>query len=98
MSYSHSFSCNFYYDADENAPDKSKYPTSVAMALRSMPKKRWNEMCKDVFHCKPDFVDIDTVMDKIMETDTVSNLSSPVEVWIDSEGYYTIEVYDCISL
>ena len=29
-----------------------------------------------------------------METDTVSNLDSPVEVWIDSEGYHTIEVYD----
>lgn len=95
MSYSHSFANGFYYDEDEAAPNKSKRPTSVHMALRSMKSKDWKAMCKDVFPgVEPDYVDIDMVMDKIMETDTVSNLDSPVEVWIDEEGYHTIEVYD----
>ena len=97
MSFGHSFTEGFYYDEqvqNDAAPNKSKRPTSVAMALRSMPKKKWNAMCKDVFGCSPDFVDLDTVMDKIRETDTVGTLSVPVDVWIDEEGYYTVDVYD----
>ena len=34
------------------------------------------------------------IMDRILETDIVGCLSVPVEVWIDDEGYYTVEVYD----
>lgn len=95
MAYGHSFATGFYYDEAEDAPNKSKRPTSVSMALRSMPRRLWNEMAREVFNCAGKFLDVDTVMDKIMETDTVSCLTSPVEVWIDSEGYYRIDVYDC---
>ena len=34
--------------------------------------------------------------DSIMETNMCSNLDTPVEVWIDPEGEYTIKVYDSI--
>lgn len=91
MSYSHSFSSDFY---DDGGNGTKKRPSCVRQALENMPKRYWNNMCRDVFHCKPEFVDVDMVMDKIMETDTVGTLSSPVDVWIDPEGYYTIEVYD----
>jgi hypothetical protein len=39
-------------------------------------------------------VQIYTVMDKIRETNTCGSLSSPVDVWIDEEGYFTVDVYD----
>jgi hypothetical protein len=33
-------------------------------------------------------------MNKIKETDTVGTLTPPVDVWIDEQGYYTVDVYD----
>jgi len=90
MSFSHSFSADFY----DGVYGTRKRPACVREALEVMPKRKWNSMCRDVFHCKPEYVDVDTVMAKIVETNTVSNLDSPVEVWIDEEGYYRIDVYD----
>jgi hypothetical protein len=71
-----------------------KRPYSVYGALRAMSNKDWKNMCKDVFNCKPDYVDIETVMTQIAEVDTCSDLGSPVNVWIDDEGYYTVSVYE----
>lgn len=34
------------------------------------------------------------LMKKIEETNTCSNLDSPVAVWIDKEGFYTVDVYE----
>jgi len=34
------------------------------------------------------------VVVKVQETDTCRNLDSPVEVFIDSEGWHTLLVYD----
>jgi hypothetical protein len=39
-------------------------------------------------------VDADMVMEMIRETNTVSNLNSPVEVWIDPKGWHTVVVWD----
>lgn len=91
MSFSHSFSEDFYYQ--EGWETKTRHPTSVAQALFSMPKKKWNRMCRDVFGVKGDLIDVETVMDKIRETNTCTDLSVPVEVWIDEEGYYTVQVH-----
>lgn len=91
MSYSLSFSPEFF--DSEDAPSKDR-PFTVRQALEAMPEDRWAEMAREVFNCDPQFVDVDTVMQKITETDTCGTLSSPVDVWIDPEGYFTVDVYD----
>lgn len=92
MSYSHSFSPEFYWG--EGSPKESDRPTNVADALASMSDREWDEMATEVFGVPGERLDIDTVMAKIEETDTVGDLSVPVDVWIDDEGWYTVDVYD----
>jgi hypothetical protein len=101
MAYSHSFAPSFYGDPYEAAP--SKRPTTVCDALASLSNTKWRAMVRDVFNItdKPrggvdpaDVVGIEDVLAKIIETDTVSNLTVPVSVWIDAEGFHTIDVYD----
>ena len=69
-------------------------PATVADALASMPDDDWNTMCGDVFGCAAEFVDVDTVLERIIETDTVSSFQPPVEVWIDGDGDHTVLVHD----
>lgn len=90
MSFEHSFDSDFYINGTEQS--NTKKPTSVYNALFNMPKKQYNQMCKEIFNCK--YVDLDVVFEKIMETNTVGNLNSPVEVYIDPKGYYSIMVWD----
>lgn len=91
MAYSHSFSAEFYGDVYNASPEDR--PTNLADALASMPKEVWDDMAREVFGVSGDMLDIETVYSKAIETDTVGTLSTPVDVWIDSEGYYTVEVY-----
>ena len=94
MAFDLSFAAEFFigpYDFD-TAPNDP--PTSVYQALQAMSAELWAEMCEEVFPgIDPDFIDCNTVMDKIRETDTCTDLRSPVEVWIDREGYFTVEVH-----
>lgn len=94
MAFSHSFSPEFYGDPYSCGP--TERPTNLADAIASMSDKAWDDMAADVFGCadRSDVLDVETVFAQAIETDTVSNLDSPVCVWIDSEGYYTVDVYD----
>ena len=101
MSYGLSFSSEFFTGDGINYGGAwtgdcpvSNPPCCVADALAAMPASRWKAMARDVFRCEPHFVDVFTVMAKIEETDTCSDLRSPVEVWIDPEGFYTVEVHE----
>ena len=77
------------YDADYGKSDK---PASVWQAIHSMPDDEWEAMAKDLF---PDeHITAEKVMDMVRETNTCSNLTVPVEVWIDSEGRYTFYVWE----
>ena len=91
MAYGLSFSAAFYGDCEKAT--KSDRPTNVADALASMPDDTWSGMCSEVFNRSPDYVDLEAVMLKIRDTDTCSNLDSPVSVWIDEEGWYAVDVY-----
>ncbi len=96
MAYSHSFSPEFYGDVYGPGESTSR-PTTVAQAIvsmRELERDRWERMAKEVFGVPGDHLSEDEVFDKIIETDTVSNLTSPVEVWIDEDGYYTLLVWD----
>jgi len=96
MVYSHSFSPEFYGDIYEPGEPTSR-PTTVAQAIVSMKeleRDRWDRMAEEVFGVYGEHLSEDVVLEKILETDTVSNLTSPVEVWIDEDGYYTLLVWD----
>lgn len=98
MAFELSFAEDFFWgdgmDGDYGWQEKSDHPTSVAQALFSMPEEEWNEMVKEVFGCDPEFVDVETVMEKVRDTNTCTDLSPPVEVWIDEEGWYKVQVYE----
>ena len=70
----------------------SKYPTSISQAIESMDNNDWNNMIEDLFMDKD--VGIGDVMDLIIDTNTCANLDSPVEVWIDPEGFWTLLIYE----
>jgi hypothetical protein len=95
-SYGHSFSPDFY--GDPNSPKESDQPTTVADALFSLSTDEWDDIASGVFGMHDGReLDISSVLDKIKETDSVSDLESPVEVWIDPQGYFTVEVYEDLS-
>lgn len=96
MPYSHSFSPEFYGDIYDPGEPTSR-PTTVAQAIvsmRELERDRWDRMAREVFGISSEHLSEDVVFEKIIETDTVSDLASPVEVWIDEEGYYTLLVWD----
>lgn len=102
MAYELSFSDEFFMgdgsvDLYEIAP--AARPDSVLQAIISLPRKVQLQIAKDVFD-SPDpefYVDSESfpfdVLDRIQETNTCTNLDSPVEVWIDQDGFYTVRVY-----
>lgn len=93
MSYAHSFSPDFYGDPDQ--PRKQGRPICVVDALASMPEEQWREMIADMFPGRDSHaVSLSEVLDAVMETDSVSNLDAPVEVWIDRDGFHRVFVYD----
>jgi hypothetical protein len=94
MAFELSFSPEFFWGEEGFYEEKTAYPTSVMQALFSMDEEAWAEMAREVFGCEPEFVDLDVALSKISETNTCTDLRPPVEVWIDDEGYYTVEVYD----
>lgn len=69
-------------------------PTTVYQAILAMPDESFTEMAKDVFQCDPQFVTAEMVLEKVQETNTCGRLHVPVDVWIDAEGDYTLDVYD----
>lgn len=83
------------YDRSDWAVNKDGKPISVWTAIHLMSDEDWDNMCKDVFpDIDPEYVDPSSVMEKIEETDTCSNLDTPCRVWIDKEGWHTVEVYE----
>ncbi len=102
MSYELSFTENFFTGFNLD-PDRSDKPTSVLQALVSLPDKAYLTICREVLSYNSDFVD-DTLRDSCKEiygdiikeiraVNTCSTLTSPVEVWLDVEGCFTVLVY-----
>lgn len=96
MAFELSFGPEFFYaaeDAEDIEPDPER-PISVFQAICTMPREDWNQMCQEVFGLDGNSVNTEMVMQKIRETDTCRDLRSPVEVYIDPEGWYTVRVYE----
>lgn len=60
----------------------------------NLSQETWNELAEQVFGIDPSQLDFSMVLSKIEETNTCRNLDSPVEVFIDPEGDFTVYVYD----
>ena len=90
MAYAHSFTERFY--GDPYNPVRCDHPATVVDALASLTDDTWQRMSLDLFGCCD--VDLELALTKILETDTVTSFQPPVEVWIDPDGYYTVEVHD----
>ena len=96
MAFDLSFPPEFFigpHDLDGVEFNKER-PVSVYQAIQAMSEEDYATMAREVFDCDPDFVDVDMVLTKIQETNTCRDLRSPVEVYIDDEGYHSVEVYD----
>lgn len=96
MAFSLSFSPEFFvgpFDL-EGYTQKTEEPSSVYQALVLMDPAEWATMAREVFSCAPDHLTVETVLEKIRETDTCRDIRSPVEVYVDPEGYHSVHVYD----
>lgn len=101
-SYELSFSPEFFFAEGEpydGGPDlPALRPISVWSAIETMrmtDPNEWALLAKDVFGLNnPNHLTPEAVLEKVQETNTCSNLSSPVRVWIDPEGYFQVRVYD----
>lgn len=98
MAFELSFSPEFFfregepYDITDNW--KSDRPTSVWQAIMNMPDEDWNAMCAEVFDRKPLYVTPEMVLEQIRKVNTCHDLRSPVEVYIDEDGWHSVLVYD----
>lgn len=100
MTYSLSFVSEFFKTPDDrsfeeisNADLEENPPTSVCEALLAMPDEEWDEMATNLGF-PLDVCEIDDILRVVEETNTCSNLDSPVEVWIDQKGSYRVLVYE----
>lgn len=86
----------FRPDAALNAEGK---PVSVWSAIgywKENNPEAWRAMAKEVFGLRGKHAELlmgEAVLDRIQETNTCSNATNSVEVWIDAEGEYRLEVW-----
>lgn len=92
MPYGLSFSPDFFR-READAPASSR-PTSIEQAVMSLSGETWAALAENVFSVDPSQLDVATVLRTIQETNTCGNLDSPVEVYIDPAGDFTVLVYD----
>lgn len=102
MSYSLSFSESFFVpDIPFDEIEPSDEPTTVLQAVMGLDRESRILIARDVLGSAGAaewYADQDEfiwdVMDKIRETDTCDDLSSPITVYIDSDGFYSVTVYE----
>lgn len=104
MSYCLSFSPEFFfaegepYDRSDHALNSDGKPVSVwsAIELALADNETRVQIASYVLPegSNPDWLTAEAVLSAIEATDACTDLSSPVEVWIDSTGSCTLEVWD----
>jgi len=100
MSYELNFGPEFFFAEGEPYDHNNQIttkPISVWNAVESMRilnPDEWAQLAKEVFYCEPEHLCEEIVMEKIRETNTCSNLTVPVSVWIDPGGDFKLDIYD----
>lgn len=97
MSFELCFTEDFFLNENEDNFHLGR-PISVFGAIEAMilrEPEKWKNLKKEIFDLDNGiYLDSEIVLEKIRETNTCSNLTVPVEVWIDPDGYYTLQVWD----
>ncbi len=94
MSYALSFAPEFYWGKVPVEKIKpSDRPTSVYQAILSLTDEQWASLARQLFGIEPNNLDVEMVMQRVAETNTCRNLDSPVEVWIDHDGFFSVVVH-----
>lgn len=96
MTHGLSFSPEFF--SENELPRTVRHPCTVSEAVMNLSQDTWNDLAELVFGVDPSQLDLSMVLAKIQETNTCRNLTSPVEVFIDPEGDFTVNVYDRYDL
>jgi hypothetical protein len=101
MAYDLSFSPEFFlaegepYDRSDLALNTAGKPVSLYSALcLALENEDFRTRASETFDVGPNHLTAEFLLDKAQEVDTCGTLSSPVDVWLDSDGYLTVEVYD----
>ena len=50
-------------------------------------------LARELFGVEPNNLDVEMVIQRVVETNTCRNLDSPVEIWIDQDGFFSVLVY-----
>ncbi len=93
MSYSLSFSEEFFAEDDVARMVPSARPTSIYQAILSTRENAWREIARDVFGVSADRLAPETVFAKVIETNACSNLDDPIDVWIDPAGTHVLRIH-----
>lgn len=97
MTHALHFSADFLCHDDPELIEPSDRPISLYQAIVSIEKETWWDLARHFFGVLPDRLTADAVLRKAIETDTCDNPVSPVEVWIDPKGRYTVAVHDAAA-
>ena len=97
-----SFSPDFIGDIYEPGEWEKGRPITIAQAICELTQEERDQITR--LACFPDgqelelnkslYISEEAILEWVLGTNTVSSLRSPVEVWIDKEGYYKLKVYD----
>ena len=93
--YGLSFSPEFF--GDPYSSTSTPHPTTVADAIafmKSHDPDQWEDLAENLFGVPGELLGEDDVFEKVLETDTCGGLQPPVDVWIDPEGWYTLDIHD----
>jgi len=97
MTHGLSFSPDFFWGNETQGDEAQQFarrPRNVCEAIMNLSQEAWNELAEQVFGVDPSQLDLAMVLAKIEETNTCRNLDSPVEVFFDPEGDFTVSVYE----
>ncbi len=97
MTHALTFSSDFLCHDDPETIGPSERPISLYQAIVSIEQKTWRDLARHVFGVAPDRLTADAVFRAAVETDACDNLVSPVEVWLDPDGFYTVFVHDAAT-
>jgi hypothetical protein len=94
MSYALCFAPEFFWGkvpVEKMKP--SDRPTSVYQAILSLTDEQWAALAREEFGIEPNDLDVEMVSQRVIENDSCRNLDSPVEVYIDCDGFFSVLVH-----
>jgi hypothetical protein len=100
MSYELGFSTEFFlapgepYDVDVALTHKPVSVWQAIVCMKQLQPNNWKELAREVFDLEPQFLTYEMVFDMVQKTNTCSNLSEPVRVWIDGAGLFRLNVWE----